>query len=516
MTMIDITSMPPEESARISYHMGLFGLDSKTQFKGELVVPAGRPMRLEYETKTSGTHALVSPGDLDHAKAALGIPDSAYAGAKPYNRFSDLRMVSPEKSRNALTQDDITQMHQAARAYIYGESSKFKHFKNAINKHMTSNLSATVYVYTQLDVSSPLTLVGNGNPVVLIVHTLNIHPGGSISTDGSPLDVNVTVFNAVKSTNTVSDTDYDVIIDLGVGTKGADGSNQPAGASQPKAADGKNGSTSCCSGGTSPEPGNPGQAGGNGNPGTNGMPGGSISEAAFFVTTLNCNVHVVATGGAGGKGGNGGDGGKGGDGGNGGTGNGTAAGGAGGNGGNGGDGGLGGSGGNGGTVCLYVENMTTKIFDAEVHGGTGGTGGTGGNYGAAGIGGTGNPNGANGLTGAQGTSKASGATGADGQIIIRQSTPPSIDGFSPNTGPIAGGTRLDILGSNFYKDSTGASIMEFRINNVQMTDVEIVSTLQARATTPASSAVSAYPIVVINKETMAAGSSAQNFVYTAE
>lgn len=512
--MKKLTELSASEMARIAYHMQLFGLDPATQFKGELVVPEGKPAVLEHKMQTNGVHALVSPKSIAHAKAALGIPNGAYAGTRPYGRFNSLRMVSPEKARSALTAADITELHQAARGYIFGDSAHFEHFKSAIDKHMISNLVASVFVYTQLDLHSDLKLVGNGNPVVLIVHTLNVYPGGSISTDGSPLCLNVTEFNSIKTSNALAATEYDVVINLGTGTKGADGADGAAGSDQPKAKNGKNGSTACCSSGTSPEPGEGGVAGGNGIAGISGMAGGSIAEAVFFVRSLNCNVHVVANGGAGGNGGNAGKGGKGGDGGNGGTGNGTAAGGAGGAGGNGGAGGEGGAGGNGGVICLYVEDMVTKIFDGEFHAGAGGHGGVGGQFGAAGVGGTGNPAGANGAAGISGASGKSGTTGAEGQVIVRKAAIPTVDGFTPNSGPAAGGTVVSIFGTNFYSDSSGAPIMEFRINNKPMTNVSIVSTVQATATAPASEPNSAFPIVVINKETMASGASAQNFVYT--
>jgi hypothetical protein len=501
------------ETARIAGHLAHLGLNINEHFKGTLSVPKGKTYSLAPGVSDDGYHATLKPESIQKAKQQIGIPDSLYTTRQLlYREMPDIRMVSPEKNKQDLTRKEKCSLEDAAYHYLYGDSNRLAHMEDAINTLLINELETNIHVYVKLDLKGKLELTGGGKPVILIVHEANFYPGGEIvMMDRSPLTMNATKINYINGGASEANTNYDVSIKLATNHPGQNGQK---GQDQEAAGDGDNGADHTGKD-ENGDPGGPGQNGQPGGVGIGGAPGPSSPDGIFFVETLNCGVFVQAVGsdgGKGGDGGNGGDGGKGGKGGKGGDGGSTGAGGKGGNGGDGGKGGDGLNGGDGGAVTLYAENLTTKIFDAEINGGTGGIGGVGGEPGLAGKGGSGNPDGGDGKTGTAGDSGSTGASGTPGTVSIQKALPPVIDSFSPNQGPAAGGTKLTINGKNFFNNDKGVCIIEFTINGKPLTNITLLSTSMATGTTPANPA-GEYPVVAFNTETKAAATGPGYFTY---
>ena len=516
MDSVKYEKLSVKHQARISGVLKQFELIPEEQFigAGEITKDTGV---INASTKDAGYHAIISPKTIQHAKVALGTPDSALEGLS--FKAENIPMISSEKKKSDLNKSDIQILHEASKKYLFGHSSQVQHLETAINTHMASRLQATVHVYTQLDIKENMEVAGGGNPIIFIVHNLNFYPGGKITvTDGSPLIVNATIVSykggstATNNNLSIEESNYDAEILISDGTSGANGTNGTNSTDQGKAKNGANGETHCCASDDPGENGDPGIAGQPGSPGQPGLPGESSAATTWFVETLDCNIHVKSLGGNGGNGGNGGEGGEGGEGGNGGNGSPDGAGGNGGAGGDGGNGGNGGAGGDGGIVTLFAEDLTTKVMDAEISGGTGGAGGQGGTAGAGGQGGTGSPNGAAGASGTAGAAGASGTTGQIGNVIIEKSTPPVITDFAPIQGPAAGGTRISIYGENFLCDAQGILIIDFTINGKPVVNAAYISPERVDCDTPENEAAM-YPIVAFNSITKASAVSEVKFTY---
>lgn len=516
------STLSTAHQAAIEGHLRLFDLNPKKHFCGSLNVGKGKKYTLKANTKDNGYHKAVTPHSIQHAKTAIGTQNHIFKGKAATRPYQPLNVVDARKTRKKLTAEEITSLHTAAHAYIWGDSSMLSHWEAPLNKFLVNSLKANVHVYTVLDLHSILELDGDAqSPVVLIAHTINVHPGGGIAVKNkAPVTMYVTEWNYIskKSANKAKadTTDYDVEIIVNRQTDAANGTDGQNGTDQTKKApNGSKGESGCCTD-KKPGAGSTGYAGHPGQPGTPGSFGSSCSGGqTYYVATLDCSVNVVAQGDNGGNGGVGGNGGKGGEGGNGGTGNGTGAGGAGGTGGSGGNGADGGQGGDGGVIYLCSENIQVKLFNAQIDPGHGGTGGKGGTGGEGGDGGTGDPHGAGGESGAPGTSGNPGLSGQIGAVHIEKAQPPTIDSFSPNTGPAAGGTGVTISGTNFFTDAQGQSLMEFSINGQLLTNVVVVNSLTATGTMPANPA-GQYPIQGYNTATKIACVSAQNFTYTTQ
>lgn len=501
--------------AKIEGHLRLFDLNPKDHFNGGLKVGKGKTYTLQVNTKDKGYHKVVTPHSIQHAKITVGTPNHIFKGKGPKRPYPPQNMIDAQKGKKKLTADEIVSLHTAAHSYLWGDSSILSHWEAPLDKFLISRLKANVHVYTVLDLHSTLELEGDAqSPIVLIAHTINVHPGGAIAVKNmAPLTMYVTDWNYIDKSDATTDYDIEIIVnrqtDAASGTDGQNGTDQTK-----KAANGTKGETGCCTD-IKPGAGSPGYAGNPGQAGTPGEFGSSCSgNQTYYVETLDCSVNVVAQGDNGGSGGNGGNGGKGGEGGNGGTGNGTGAGGLGGTGGAGATGANAGQGGDGGTIYLCSENIQVKKFNAQVDPGHGGTGGKGGTGGEGGDGGTGDPGGGGGQAGAAGTSGTAGLSGQIGAVHIEQAQPPSIDSFTPGDGPAAGGTGITISGTNFFVDAQSQPLIQFSINGKLLTNVVIINSLTATGTMPANDA-GQYPIQGYNTVTKIACVSAQNFTYTA-
>lgn len=509
-------TLSDKHKGRIAGLLRLFNLDPKEHFKGSLNVPAGKTYTLMPGTRDEGCHSVINPDSIQHAKYAVGIPDSAFDGYRFTRPLSKLIMVSPEKTKSKLSRREIRSLHEAARYYLFNNSGLVAHMEAGINAHVLERLQAGVHIYTQLDLKGELHLEGGGDPAVLIVHTLNMYPGATITVDQSPLIVNSTVINYITDEAAAKDK-YDVSIVVHKNQKAQDGQDGQNGTDYTEpAAQGSAGKSVCCGSDIESGAGEAGQDGGNGEPGKPGNPGESSPDTVWYVETMNCSVYVEAVGSDGGDGGDGGSGGKGQDGGAGGKGDGVddGNGGSGGDGGSGGGGDSGGNGGGGGVATLYAEDLTTKIFDGNISGGKGGIGGIGGTGGSEGKAGSGHIHGSSGNVGSPGVSGNTGAGGEVGNVIVKKAQPPVIDAFSPISGPTAVGTPLTITGKNFYRDTGGNPVIEFTLNGQPLSNVVIIGETTASGVTPENPA-GMYPLVAFNKETKAAAVSLEKFTYEA-
>jgi hypothetical protein len=364
--------------------------------------------------------------NVDEAKELGGFPNSDFDDGKLGVDFLPI----PQQFSAAVTPDPhpfSTQICNALRAYIYGDSDFVTSYKDVLNK-LRFPMTLTVLEAEDVTVSKGKPLIikddGHGQPFAVVFRKITVEPGGQIIWQGAQgsLVAQELIYQqptgGVSLESLLSSGDGPEQNFVSVGAPGGDGGN---GGSPEKSADGPDGNpgkdnkNSCARAATDGEKGVDGADGGKGSDGENG---GDGNEVNVTVDSISGIVFVGSGGGTGGKGGNGGRGGDGGKGGDGGAATSHCGAGKGKDGGKGGDGGYAGKGGDGGNGknVYFTYKSGSPSFVLKPATGTGGKGGDGGVGGTGGKGGT--NGGTSGATGKTRDGGKTGLTGAPGQIFV--------------------------------------------------------------------------------------------------
>lgn len=198
----EFKGMTEEERLDFEKRLANYGLEASALIKDELTtVPSTiTPLCIGQVVQSRFNPVTLKTADFDQVNRWIGMPDEVAEQAdsivdapKPLRFLGvNLRKTAvelPERDALAklkledLSSEHLTTIRTAAKAYLYGDSRKYKAFKPWIEKLFPA-IEIHIWPFLNVTVKAGSVLEFGPGPHVLVAHTLTIEEGGIIRSYG--------------------------------------------------------------------------------------------------------------------------------------------------------------------------------------------------------------------------------------------------------------------------------------------------------------------------------------------
>lgn len=212
---LDVKDLSEQDKTYFQNRLANYSLDFSSSSNEDLVTIPSSVTTLYGSQFTSGKTSpiVLKTSSFDQVNQWIGIPDKLSENVElVIERPRPLRFT--EISRDATTieipesyaftklniheigQDNLTSIRTAAKAYLDGDSRKFKAYKPWIEK-LFPVIEINIWPFRTVTVKSGSVLEFGPGAHVLVAHTLNVEEGGVVRAHGR-LNVDVVIMQKVK------------------------------------------------------------------------------------------------------------------------------------------------------------------------------------------------------------------------------------------------------------------------------------------------------------------------------
>lgn len=190
-----LASLSAADKTDFLQRLSTFGVTESAIQQTDLVVPAEQTVTLSAtDAKSAVKPQILTTTNLDQLKTWIGVPDTLYTAKKlDVARVAVPKAAAPTAAVSAANLSDV---HQAAYAYLFGQSTLAASYKATIEKYF-KNFQIIFWPFYTITLNAGSTLVIGPGQNVLSAWKIIIHNGGKISAPHGNLKTSATILQKV-------------------------------------------------------------------------------------------------------------------------------------------------------------------------------------------------------------------------------------------------------------------------------------------------------------------------------